>query len=873
MKHPCLTLLCLAALLPSAFGEDAASLPRFGSSKVLAQQSLTKTDLAHEAASLGAALPVVAVISEKITEAPTGKGTPSSSPVTEVPALEFAPFPDSYVEYFSRYLEDQRRGFGPGKNGKLQRVEPDYFVQATVAHKLWKKTGNPAFKTEALDSFSRIISDPKLSLASFGRLRSFGELAAALTEDRLLTPELRESVSQIAGATLADYLKQPDDMALPVVAAKSKPDAAVEHPVPPYYNIRMAQIAGYAGLLKCLKDEPFEQRDAVARRINAYFERLCLIGNTDEDSSNYDCLGATFMIDIARVLNREDEFKSPSFRRFFEHFRDIVSPAGIIPEYGDSYFEYYGGAFDRLYLLEYAARFYKDPSFAEASRQMRARPWLVHPDGHQLDRAPHLILFGKPYPVDEKTRLNGTLSTVLFQNIPLDAEAKQLASVPFHLVLRTGTQPGDAMILMDLYATGGKAHIHHAHREKGPSVGYYESGQVPLFHNMGRRGTESANDGNICWALPPDVQFPGHPHPDEWFTMSFPAETLASNADGQLLVGQMSIRNFSGSKDNKECTSLKIDNLRLEGPAGTRLVDGFTSPEEWVVFGDKASVTSHNSSDATEGGVSQEFPWNQLKTDLLLRKFPKDYKNEPFTPDQYDTVKVDLKYSGSRPYFGIRGIAEAGIEIGTRYLRPKLRDAAAEQRASDALGTVRYDRYVTPDSALNRRLLLTKEGYLIIRDQLTPGPSMNGWNAGQLWQLYTLGAQGEHWFCSADDGLYPDVIAKQDGNPQRRMLVRFADGNGPAGFEKVPRSITWPNPKGLPSTSYMTTFSSHKVIAGQPAVFAMVVLPVLPEVDPATLAKDVFVTTTPDGVVNATIGSGTNQVVVHIGENDWSVKR
>jgi hypothetical protein len=805
--------------------------------------------------------------------APVLRAAPSPPPVPGAATSEFAPFPDSYVEYFGRYLEDQRRGFVPGKNGKPQRLEPDYLNQATIAHKLWKKTGDLTFKAEALEDFSKAISDPKFSLASFGRLRSFGELAAALKSEGLLNLEQQHSVSQIARATLADYLKQPDDTAPPKPPAKPKPGAAVESPIPPYYNIRMAQIAGYAALLNCLKDELFSEREEVARRIKAYFERLCLIGNTAEDASNYDSLGAVFMIDIARALNREDEFKSPAFRRFFEHFRDIVSPSGIIPEYGDSYFDYRTAFIDRLYLLEYAARFYNDLSFAEASRKMRARPCLVHPDGHQLDRAPGLILFGEPYPMDDKTRTHGGLSQVLFQNDLLDADTKTLATVPFHLILRTGSSPGDAMILMDLYATGGKTHIHHAHREKGPSVGYYESAQVPLFHNMGRRGTESASNANICWALPPAVQFPGHPHPDEWFTMSFPAEALATNAAGQSVIGQMALRNFPDSKDNKECTSLKFDNLRLEGPAGTRVVDGFESPEEWVIFGNKVSATSHDSPDKTEGQVSQEFPWNHVATEVILRKFRKDYRNEPFTQNQYDTVKVDVKYSGTLPYFAIRGLSEQGVEIGTRYLRPKLLDAAVEQRDSDALGTVLYDRYVTHDSSLSRRLLLTKEGYLVIRDSLTPGSEMNDWNAGQIWQLYTLGAQGEHWFCSDDDGVYPDVSVNQDGNPQRRMLVRFADGNGPAGFEKVPRSITWPNPKALPATSYVTTFSSHKVTAGKPAVFAMVVLPVLPGVDPATLAKDVSVTTAPDGTVKATLGSGPHQVVVHLGEKEWSVRR
>jgi hypothetical protein len=302
-------------------------------------------------------------------------------------------------------------------------------------------------------------------------------------------------------------------------------------------------------------------------------------------------------------------------------------------------------------------------------------------------------------------------------------------------------------------------------------------------------------------------------------------------------------------------------------------VDGFESPEEWVIFGNKESATGHNSPDKTEGESSQEFPWNRVATEVVLRKFPKAYVNQAFTPDQYDTAKVDVKYSGTRPYFALRRVAENGAEMGTLYLRPELRDAAVEQNGADALGTVLYNRYVTSDSSLKRRMVLTREGYLIVRDHLTPGPLMNGWNAGQLWQLYTLGAEGDHWFCSEDDGVYPDASAKHDGNPQRRVLVRFAEGNGRSGFEKVPRSITWPNPKGLAATSFVTTFTDRRVSAGQSAVFAMVVMPVLPDVDPATVAKDVAVTTGTDGSVVAKIGGGARSVTINLGEMHWSVKR
>ena len=56
-------------------------------------------------------------------------------------------------------------------------------------------------------------------------------------------------------------------------------------------------------------------------------------------------------------------------------------------------------------------------------------------------------------------------------------------TVPDKLILRSGSQPGAAMVMLDLYASGS-----HAHEYKRPSIGYYEVAGVPLFHNLGRRG-------------------------------------------------------------------------------------------------------------------------------------------------------------------------------------------------------------------------------------------------------------------------------------------------------------------------------------------------------------------------------------------------
>ena len=77
-----------------------------------------------------------------------------------------------------------------------------------------------------------------------------------------------------------------------------------------------------------------------------------------------------FLIDLARLLGREDAFRhSANFRRQFERFRDIVSPAGWIPNMAMRIFD------DALPAgpcvpARYAAKLYHDPTFLYAAQAL-----------------------------------------------------------------------------------------------------------------------------------------------------------------------------------------------------------------------------------------------------------------------------------------------------------------------------------------------------------------------------------------------------------------------------------------------------------------------------------------------------------------------
>ena len=203
-----------------------------------------------------------------------------------------------------------------------------------------------------------------------------------------------------------------------------------------------------------------------------------------------------------------------------------------------------------------------------------------------------------------------------------------------------------------------------------------------------------------------------------------------------------------------------------------------------------------------------------------------------FDKDQYDALKLDLKFTGRKPYMHIRGLGEQ-VDLGDQFLVCKLADARVEQRGRDAFGQVSYCSYLRL-IARSRANALTAEGYLIVHDRMMPGRAMDGWNGGTLWQLYEKQAAGHDWFCAADDGAYPASDGAASVPPQRMLLYDSTFDGGththththtththththtPA-FEEIKQEYHSPNPNGRKPSHFCTTFVRRKLTAGQPA--------------------------------------------------------
>jgi hypothetical protein len=744
----------------------------------------------------------------------------------------------------NRYVLLYEQVFTSNEASAAKRAAFDKLCLADVAVRLSEVTGRVEYREKAAALFASALPEVAGKPSDFHTLRSIALAVQPLQEWGMIQPPDLELLKAIAARSWKEFLANPDGSMA----------GDVDH------NIHLAEAMSCAALSNFFKDDPTMDSSPIRTRLESYWSKIKATGDLDEDASNYTGLGIVHCIELAQALGHEADLLAPGFRRMFERQRDLISTTGVLPEFGDGFFHIERDAFDFLYLCEYAARVFDDPTYLTVARR------LYDP-----------VSYAKA-PADEWCRATALLALDLSQRDPAPLPAASLvnyratreASQPVmdKLILRTGTEPGSAMVMLDLYASGS-----HAHPFKGPQVAYYEVNGVPLFHNLGRHRTRSPITGNSFWAMDADLAFPGVWKPGEWFTMSIPVEMLPRTADGALMIGdRLSLRNF----ENRDTRQLWFDNLRLEGSKGIRLLDGFESPKTW-----HANVTTapeimiKTSPDHTQGTASQSLNWGVLKASAYARMLADDRKFT-FQPGEFDTLKLDLKYEGVRPYLHVRDICQQ-IDLGDHALPYTVGSGRVEQHGRDAFGEVVFSRYGTDDARLTRRIVLTAEGCLVIRDQWTAGTAQPQWTAGQLWQLYAMKEQGKDWFCSEDDGAFN--VPDGDGHTKpvtRQMLVKFATDAATATFvEQVNQSYLAPNPKKRPQDKFFTTGSKRIVSAGTESSFTLVVAPHEPGQEAKIIADGIAFNEQPDGVA-VTLGSATTsppaRVVMHR-DGSWEVLR
>lgn len=660
--------------------------------------------------------------------------------------LEFTP-PD-YVQIYEKILEenvtqygwnDHQAPFEERSFKELNARRPYFLFECSMlAMQLYAHTGNEAYPKMAQAFFEKALNW-SVEIQSQLSNRSIHDTDCFLMAPMMISARKLKQ---------AERFKLEWDEAFDLMVNDTLQSAIRWARSMSHSNRVTVPLAGAAALLKMYPDDPRMTELKVA--LEDYWQMITEVGDLDENSGNYSSLGFAGIVLMAQQLEVEEDFQAPQFRNAFVKYLNMISPEGYIPEWGDDYF-HPSPMLRWVNLFEYAASIYQDPYFAGGARKVYA--------AYETRKSDYGRYFEKEmidYPLLLDTKLHkdtGKLPTpgdslITHRNDRMGARHQD------KMILRTGQEPGDAMVMLDLYSRGDHS---QATMDNRPSISYYEANSTPLFYNYARH-VPGAPYGNQIFVGEDSPRWPRRAEWPEktWRTQQVPTDRL-NTIDGNTdpLMRELTGMHIRFLNEGFKGVRLYIDNLRLVGPKGILMVDDF----EWPASGDQniswnpVQIVS-KSDKHTEGKSSARI---QLSPNGSVNspRIPYDFK---FNIEDYPLLQYDLMYEGDFPMDALTGMeirfptGRGGINAWHHWsmqtLLGNIDTAQCEQRGKDAFGYVSFNNYTTDDSSLSRGIVLTEEGILIIRDILYPGEHAIGQTAGSLWQLYSYDERGDNWFTS-----------------------------------------------------------------------------------------------------------------------------
>ncbi|MCS7464705.1 hypothetical protein N0M98_31910 [Paenibacillus doosanensis] len=639
----------------------------------------------------------------------------------------------------------------------------------------------------------------------------------------------------------------------------------------PYANARqmtdnnqgLSRAVGAAEALRLFPDHP----DAAKWKANIDELWNYWYANKDlnENAGHYNAIGLSAVIRLAELTGRTQQLQNGEARSMFERYRDQLSPSGAVPEYGDDYFGSEWQAW--IYVFEAAARMYDDSSFLEAAW----KTFAFHSKNYPLRYAPgsfddNLWSVVILYPLAEVLSLPETSLGAS------GAEAGSLVTrrnepgrpgTPDKLILGADRAPGTPYVMSELYGRG-----YHSHTNRIGALLYYEAGGIPLFHGLTRHN-RSATDANIVALLPPDEPYPAAvsaPEPGVWQHESIPVRGLIAGSmldQESFTLDAITLRLAA----NKPYT-FAIDHLRLEGPAGVKVIDDFETLAQW----ERADRPYSLGTNAVEGNHALHV---RVKPGASLFYRNKGYRTT-FSLQDYTTIKYDWTYIAAERtdidfIFRVTVNPTDSVPVDVDFypsdtnLVPLLKQAEAESRRKDSYGLIRLDEYYTFDSKLTRQMVLTEEGALILVDELLPGPLASGYTAGPLWNLYSLEAQGPNWFDSPGEARSWYKPDGTEASAAPSLLVYYAPGEG-----RTFGAVNVPMNGGMKP---YTTFARQTVASGSKVRFVTLLIPHGSGETAAEIAASIRVDDRPEETLAEFTRSGRTVRVSIGGSGMWSVER
>ncbi len=549
-------------------------------------------------------------------------------------------------------------------------------------------------------------------------------------------------------------------------------------------NQATSRAIGVLGAYECFPDDPYaaEWLQYVNEVWNFWYDKK----ESDENAANYNAIAVGKIIQLAIHLGYEEAFREPVVKEhLFDRLKAQVAPFGMMPEYGDDYF---GEWMNAVAVFEYAGKFYNDPEYLYLARRMFQIGNLQFPkspsDAGTTEKKGDEDLWS----LQELFELSAILDFGASEAEAKIPEVQPLVTKRYapsgeevfnKLMLGSDARQGSPFVFCDIYGNGS-----HGHFNRPGSIGYYEAGGVPQFYGTARHNRSSIYS-NVVAMMEPEYAFPMYDvtkqKPGEWVTGSVPLSFLSEmkGEDENLrFISQVLFRLDSSAIH--ENYGLVIDNIRLEGAAGTLLLD------------DMENVWSRNDEPyalvdkCTQGSYAMHITIKP-KADYF---YSSPYYNKWVDLTEYDSIKFDWYYespTGKMDYASVfrlfdtaRGNLVNDTKLGDINVRGNVDVCEAYPIGKDSVGIIGMSRYASYDTQLTRRMVLLDEGILVVQDNLETKTAGAGYNAGPIWhQMTAPTASGENWFNAKSD---PNKTwySWTDGSviPGNDLLVWFEKAEG-----------------------------------------------------------------------------------------------
>lgn len=547
--------------------------------------------------------------------------------------------------------------------------------------------------------------------------------------------------------------------------------------------------------------------------------------DTTENAAVYNAISLTYIFLLADALDRTRDLQDPAVRQMFRRFRDQVTPSGMMPQYGDSGdypWQMFHGWGNWVAALERAARDARDPTARWAALRMfhaaaGYRPLAQRSYAVESTHMVYALAFADQWR-DRSIRpeVPQVGSAVLVRREPGNSRA------PDKLILAPSREPGAPFLMAELYSRW-----HHAHDNQWGSILHYETDGSALLCGLGyhNRAPEHANLVLICPANEPFPHKTPVVPPGVWQEASLATRRLPpmSPSGHESDLRHFDRVTFRVAEPNP--VDLWVDNLRLSGPAGEKVLDDFEQLHRW--HGGQRRLVD----DAVQGRHAM-----RISCKPGIQFIWRDGFNTTFSLRDYDQIKFSWKMTGvhsgwSNSLLFRMDTSLSDYHVPIRQLLAVMDDAQAESRGGDQFGAIRLSKYFTDDTRLTRRLVLLAEGSSIVCDDLEPGPQADGQVGGPLWHLHREPTSGDHWF---------------DVPGPRHLLVWCAPG--------PERSFGLQTVELWGRVRPYTVFARQPLRANQPVRFITVLLPHPGNQTGADLAGQIAVTTDTAGISTVRLG-------------------